>query len=88
MRKLVMLLAGAALVAAIGFAVAAMPRSTSLIRQFPELADLSDTKIVVDRHSMVRPFDAVADERGLSAASCTTINLPAKGNSRSPMRRR
>ena len=47
MRKLVVLLAGAALVGAIGFAVAAMPRPTSLIRQFPELADLSDTKIVV-----------------------------------------
>jgi hypothetical protein len=47
MRKLAMLLAGAAFVGAIGFAVAAMPRSTSLIRQFPELADLSDTKIVV-----------------------------------------
>jgi hypothetical protein len=46
MRKLVLLLAGAALAAAISFAVAAMPRSTSLIRQFPELADLSDTKIV------------------------------------------
>jgi hypothetical protein len=47
MRRLVVLLAGAALVGAIGFAVAAMPRPTSLIRQFPELADLSDTKIVV-----------------------------------------
>jgi hypothetical protein len=47
MRKLVVLLAGVALVVAIGFAVAAMPRPTSLIRQFPELADLSDTKIVV-----------------------------------------
>ena len=47
MRKLVVLLAGAALIVAIGFAVAAMPRPTSLIRQFPELADLSDTKIVV-----------------------------------------
>jgi hypothetical protein len=47
MRKLVVLLAGAALVGAIGFAAAAMPRPTSLIRQFPELADLSDTKIVV-----------------------------------------
>lgn len=47
MRKLVVLLAGAALVGAIGLAVAAMPRPTSLIRQFPELADLSDAKIVV-----------------------------------------
>ena len=42
-----MLLAGAALIAAIGFAVAATPRSTSLIRQFPELADLSETKTVI-----------------------------------------
>jgi hypothetical protein len=46
-RKLVVGLVGAALIAAIGFAVAAMPRPTSLIRQFPGLADLSDTKIVV-----------------------------------------
>jgi len=47
MRKLVVLLAGAALVGAIGYAVAAMPRPTSLILQFPELADLSETKTVV-----------------------------------------
>jgi hypothetical protein len=47
MRKLVVLLAGVALVGVIGFAVAAMPRPTSLIRQFPELADLSETKTVV-----------------------------------------
>jgi hypothetical protein len=47
MRKLVVLLAGVALIGAIGFAVVAMPRPTSLMRQFPELADLSDTKIVV-----------------------------------------
>jgi hypothetical protein len=47
MRKLVVLLAGAALVAAIGYAAAAMPQSTSLTRQFPELADLSETKTVV-----------------------------------------
>src|SRR5580692_12000987 len=47
MRKLVVLLAGAALVGAIGYAAAAMPQSTSLTRQFPELADLSETKTVV-----------------------------------------
>ena len=47
MRKLVVLLAGAALVGAIGYAVASMPRPTSLILQFPELADLSETKTVV-----------------------------------------
>jgi hypothetical protein len=47
MRKFIVLLAGAALVGAIGFAVAAMPRPTSLIREFPELADLSDAKTVV-----------------------------------------
>jgi hypothetical protein len=47
MRKIVVRLASAALVLAIGFAVAAAPRSTSLTRQFPELADLSETKTVV-----------------------------------------
>ena len=47
MRKLVVLLTGVALVVAMGFAVAALPRPTSLIRQFPELADLSDAKVVV-----------------------------------------
>ena len=36
MRKLVTLLAGAALVAAIGFAVAATPQATSLTRQTRE----------------------------------------------------
>ena len=40
-------LASAALVLAIGFAVAATTRSTTLARQFPELADLSETKTVV-----------------------------------------
>lgn len=40
-------LASAALVLAIGFAVAATTRSTALARQFPELADLSETKTVV-----------------------------------------
>jgi hypothetical protein len=47
MRKFVVRLVGAALVAAIGFAAAAMPQSTSLTPQFPELADLSETKTVV-----------------------------------------
>jgi hypothetical protein len=47
MRKIVVRLVGAALVVAIGFAAAAMPQSTSLTRQFPELADLSETKTVV-----------------------------------------
>ena len=47
MTKNAVRLASAALVLAIGFAVAAAPRSTSLTRQFLELADLSDTKTVV-----------------------------------------
>ncbi len=47
MRKLVVLLVGVAFVGVVGFAVAAMPRPTSLMRQFPELADLSETKTVV-----------------------------------------
>jgi hypothetical protein len=47
MHKLVVLLAGAALGVAIGFAIAAAPRSSALIQQFPEMADLPDTKIVV-----------------------------------------
>jgi hypothetical protein len=47
MRKIVVRLASAALVLAIGFAVAATTRSTTLARQFPELADLSETKTVV-----------------------------------------
>ena len=46
MRKVVGL-AGAALAVAIGFAVAAVPRPTTLIQLFPELADLPDTKMVV-----------------------------------------
>ena len=47
MTKNAVRLASAALVLAIGLAVAAAPRSTSLTRQFLELADLSDTKTVV-----------------------------------------
>ena len=47
MRKIVVGLAGAVFIGAIGFAVAAVPRSTTLIRQFPEMADLPDTKTVV-----------------------------------------
>ena len=47
MTKNVVRLACAVLFLVIGFAVAAMPRSTSLARQFPELADLSETKTVV-----------------------------------------
>ena len=46
MMKNAVRLASAALVLTIGFAVAAAPRSTSLTRQFPELADLSETKTV------------------------------------------
>jgi hypothetical protein len=47
MMKNAVRLASAALVLAIGFAVAATTRSTALARQFPELADLSETKTVV-----------------------------------------
>jgi hypothetical protein len=47
MMKNAVRLASAALVLAIGFAVAATTRSTTLARQFPELADLSETKTVV-----------------------------------------
>jgi len=47
MGKIVVGLAGAALIVVVGFAVAAAPRPTSLIRQFPELADLTETKTVI-----------------------------------------
>ena len=47
MGKNVVGLAGAALIVVVGFAVAAAPRPTSLIRQFPELADLTETKTVI-----------------------------------------
>jgi hypothetical protein len=47
MRKIVVGLAGTVLIGAIGFAIAAVPRSTTLVQQFPEMADLPETKTVV-----------------------------------------
>jgi hypothetical protein len=47
MTKIAVRLASAALVLAIGFAVVAAPQATSLTRQFPELADLPETKTVI-----------------------------------------
>ena len=46
MHKIVVGLAGLALIVAIGFAIAAVPRSSTLVRQFPEMANLPDTKTV------------------------------------------
>jgi hypothetical protein len=47
MSKTVIGLVAAACVFATGLAMAAMSRATSLAREFPELADLSETKTVV-----------------------------------------
>jgi hypothetical protein len=87
MMKNAVRLASAALVLAIGFAVAATTRSTALARQFPELADLSETKTVVIGIQWL----------GLSTLSPMIANyllelhddqFAGQGNSRSPMHRR
>ena len=77
MTKNVVRLACAVLFLVIGFAVAAMPRSTSLARQFPELADLSETKTVVIGIQLARPLPDYAQIRRR-----TTKARPSKSDRR------